>query len=106
MTKQKAIEVINSSYSSIWSKDDVLKLINTIDEGSIGDEFVKQLIETICDSVEDTITDIEMIDESNCTFTICNGNEISIDDISVNTVDIIKQVKYDVTLAINEFFEK
>jgi len=108
MTKQEAINTINASFPSIWSKDDVLQLINKIDEGTA--DFDKgKLLEKMREVVENAINNLsndEIVDISSCEFEIRNGNEIEIDSIGINTDDIVNAVMDNVADAIDEFVEE
>lgn len=105
MTKQQAIETINASFPSIWSKEDVLQLINKIDEGTAG--FNKEeLYDKIRGAVDDAINGLsndEIVDVSSCEFEIKHGNEIYVESIGINTGDIIDQVMSDVESALDDY---
>jgi len=109
MTKQEAINTINASFPSIWSKDDVLQLINKIDEGESEVSIDKDnLLEKIRKAVEngiDGMSNDEIVDISSCEFDIRNGNEIYVDSIGINTSDIVDAVMTDVEDAIDEYIE-
>jgi hypothetical protein len=105
MTKQEAINTINASFPSIWSKDDVLQLINKIDEGegSIDKDKLLDKIREAVDNAVNGLSNDEIVDISSCEFEIRNGNEIEIDSIGINTNDIIDQVMSDVESAIDDY---
>ena len=108
MTKQQAIDTINASFPSIWSKDDVLQLINKIDEGE-GTINTEKLLEKIRESVDNAINNMsndEIVDVSSTEFEIRNGNEIEIDSIGINTSDIVDNVMDSVADAINDYIEE
>ena len=108
MTKQQAIDTINASFPSIWSKDDVLQLINKIDEGE-GSINKDKLLEKIREEVDNAINNMsndEIVDISSTEFEIRNGNEIEIDSIGINTSDIVDCVMDSVADAINEYIEE
>jgi hypothetical protein len=107
MTKQEAIQTIETSFPSIWSKEDVIKLINKIDEGTGFD--ADNLIDKIKDAVENAINGMsndEIVDTSNCEFEIRNGNEIQVDSVEVNTSDIVENVMKDIVAAIEEYIDE
>jgi predicted RNase H-like HicB family nuclease len=108
MTKQQAIDTINASFPSIWSKDDVLQLINKIDEGE-GSIDREKLLEKIKEAVESGIEGMsndEIVDKSECDFDVRNGNEIVLDSFGINTSDIVDNVMSDVENAIDEYIEE
>ena len=106
MTKQEAINTINASFPSIWSREDVLQLVNKIEGGGFDSD---KLLEKIRESVENAINNMsndEIVDISSCEFDIRNGNEIQIDSIGINTSDIVDAVMSDVVNAIEEYIEE
>jgi hypothetical protein len=108
MTKQEAIATINASFPSIWSKDDVLQLINKIDEGT-GSFNSEKLIDKIREAVDNAINNMsndEVVDVSSTEFSIRNGNEIEIDSIGINTNEIVDNVMTDVVEAIEDYIEE
>lgn len=105
MTKQQAIEQIKNSFPSIWSREDVLSLVNQIDEGTASIDREK-LLEKIREGVDDAINGLsndEIVDVSSCEFEIKHGNEIYIDNLAINTGDIIDQVMSDVESNIDDY---
>ena len=113
MTKEEAINVINTSFPSIWSKEDVLQLINRIDvpEQEKLEGFVDKdkLLEKIKDAVENAINGMsnnEIVDISSCDFEIRNGNEIQIESVGINTSDITDNIMADVEGAVDEYIDE
>jgi len=108
MTKQEAINTINASFPSIWSRDDVFQLINKIDEGTASFDS-DNLIEKIRKAVETAINGMnhdDIVDMSECEFDVRNGNEIVLDSFGVNTSDIVDAVMSDVVDAVEEYIEE
>lgn len=106
MTKQEAINTINASFPSIWSREDVLQLVNKIEGGGFDSD---KLLEKIRESVENAINNMsndEIVDISSCEFDIRNGNEIQIDSIGINTSEIVDAVMSDVVNAIEDYIEE
>lgn len=105
MTKKEAINTINTSFPSIWSREDVLQLIERIDEGTTSFNQ-EELVNKIRSAVDDAINGMsnnDIVDISSCEFEIRNGNEIEIDSIGINTSDIIDQIMADVESAIDDY---
>lgn len=114
MTKAQAIQQIETSFPSIWSREDVLSLVNQIDKldykdnGNVGfdkDKLIKKIREAVDNSISNMGND-EIVDMSDCEFNIRNGNEIEIDSFNVNTNDIVDNVMTDVEEAIDEYIEE
>ena len=109
MTKQEAINQVTEAFPSIWSREDVLRVLNEIEDTSTKSFDAEKLIEKIKDAVESVVERMnydDIVDTSNCEFSIRHGNVIEIDDVSINKDDIIIEVMRDVSLAIDEFFEE
>jgi hypothetical protein len=93
MTKEEALTKVAQGVGSIYSKEDVVNLINSIEENAGKATITEELIETISDavatsinnSVQDVIDDFEVdIDQS------YGGNsfEVNINDIEFNETRI------------------
>ena len=78
MTKQEVINSINDNHlSSIYSKDDVLKLINAIDNDSMLIELKDLINNTIQNMDEDSI-----IDKREAEFSM-DYNEVTLDSVEI-----------------------
>jgi hypothetical protein len=93
MTKEEALTKVAQGVGSIYSKEDVVNLINSIEENAGKATITEELIETISDAVatsinnsgQDVIDDFEVdIDQS------YGGNsfEVNINDIDFNETRI------------------
>jgi hypothetical protein len=93
MTKEEALAKVAQGVGSIYSKEDVVNLINSIEENAGKATITEELIETISDAVatsinnsgQDVIDDFEVdIDQS------YGGNsfEVNINDIEFNETRI------------------
>lgn len=108
MTKEQAIEKVENSFPTIWSKEDVLHLISQIDEGE-GTFDKDKLLDKIKDAVDNAINGMsndEIVDASECEFTIRNGNEIEIESIGVNTSDIVDEVMKEIAEVVEDYIEE
>ena len=113
MTKQEAIDTINASFPSIWSREDVLQLINRIDEvpsgiAQIDKQTVKNLSEAIMDEIRSNVENLgcsEVCDLSSAEFELY-GNEIQLSSVDIDTDEITRNVMENITDVIEEFFEK
>ncbi len=112
MTKQEAINTINTSFPSIWSREDVLQLIERIEEVKESDKgFLdkEKLMDKIREAVDNAVSGMsndDIVDSSECEFNIRNGNEIELESISVNTNDIVDEVMREVEEAVDEYIEE
>jgi hypothetical protein len=112
MTKQEAINTINTSFPSIWSKEDVLQLIERIEEVKESDKgFLdkEKLMDKIREAVDNAVSGMsneDIVDMSECEFNIRNGNEIELESFGVNTNDIVDEVMREVEEAVDEYIEE
>lgn len=107
MTKKQAIEKVENSFPSIFTREDVITLLNQIDTNGV--EFDKEgLITKLRDAVDNAVNNLrndEIVDYSSCDFTIRNGNEIEVESIGINTDTIVDEVMKDIESEIDEYIE-
>lgn len=113
LTKAEAINVINTSIPSIWSREDILQLIDRIDapeqeklEGFVDRDKLLEKIRSAVENAIDGISDNEIVDISSCEFEIRNQNQICVVSIGINTSDITDNVMVDVESAVDEYIEE
>jgi len=101
LTKEKAIERINSSISSIFSKEDVIAIINSIESSSsISKNDMNDLTAKIVFSLENSYAS-SVVNFDSAEFDL-NGNEISLDDVDLNIIYIQGNIRS----SIGIFFEE
>jgi len=113
MTKQEAIDTINASFPSIWSREDVLQLVNRIDEvpsglAKIDKQIVKDLTNAIMDEIKENARNLDssdVCDLSSAEFEL-NYNEISLSSVDLDNDSIAENVVCGIADVIEEFFEK
>jgi hypothetical protein len=89
ITKENAIAQVTSSVSSIFSKEDVLFLLNSIEEGRMITVLdIQRAIDKTIDSLEMNCDDI--IDKDDCEFEIDYDNRIRITEVPIN-FDFIRE---------------
>jgi hypothetical protein len=106
MTKQEALNTINASFPSIWSREDVLQLVNKIDGGGFDTEKLLEKIRKAVENGIDGMSNDDIVDISSCEFDVRNGNEIHIDSVGINTSDIADEVMREVEEAVDEYIEE
>jgi len=79
-TKQETLELIENSVSSIFSKEDVIKLINDLQADQEQDKT--ELIDKIITEIKDD--EPRMWNDYNTEYRIEGSNEIVIDTIDIN----------------------
>lgn len=101
MKKQEVINAVNESISSIFTKEDVLKLLEMITDGGAQDGektyTVAQVNTMISDLVEEIKNEVENIDSEDIVRTddvqlSLSGNEIYVDSVDVNTREIKRAI--------------
>ena len=99
MKKNQIIKLVNESVASLFTKEDVINLINKV-EGN-GLDF-NELRDRVIAIVEDAdTTEIEVSEYGDTSFTIRNGNEINIESVDFNAQTFLNAIIHD----IGELFE-
>ena len=89
VTKENAIASVQSSVSSIFSKEDVINLINSIEEGSgrtITTNDIQRAIDQTIDWIEHNSG--RLIDEDSAEFELDYNNRISLTNVNIDTEEI------------------
>ena len=108
MTKIKlteAKELLNNNISSIYTKQDVLDLLDRLDMGSNIDN-ITEIFKKIKEEFSNDLTHVleRIVDKDDITLEL-NGNEIYVDDIEINT-SVIEDVLSDVLESLEADFEE
>ena len=116
LTIQQAIESVNNCFPSIYTKDDVIKLLNSIKQEqpapAITAEMKKKIIMDCLDEVgimSTTSEALDNLDSDEIVYDVdfrLSGNEIEIDSLSLNTRKIGSEVQQDIIYAVEEYIEK
>ena len=88
VTKENVIIAVQNSVSSIFSKEDVINLINSIEGSSrrITTEDIERAIDQTISWIENNSRDV--VDCENAEFEIEWGNKIVCNDVPINTDEI------------------
>lgn len=103
MKKQEAITQVNECISSVFSKEDVIKLIEQINNTPLDE----QLIEDVLKGFNNKIYHIEddIIDYSSAEFSISYDNKLELECVSIDRdliIDQLERVFKDITDKMNE----
>ena len=93
---------VEKSLSSIFTKDDILKLLDNIKQDN--SEDMDNLFDKIKESLKRTIFELnssDVIDYNNIEFTL-NGNEINVEGMEINTDEIWDLIENEITDIQNE----
>ncbi len=93
MTKLEVIKKVNESAGSLFTKQDVINLVNGLEVSGINFETFKDRVLAIIDDSDKSAIEV---DHENCSFDIRNGNEIRIDDVELDVDDYIRNIKHDI----------
>lgn len=111
---QDTVASVQNAPSSIFTKDDVLNLLNGIEipkEAVINpltDFQIKSLIKTIHEAIEDNASGIDndCIDRDSAEFTLNYNNSIVLDNVGFDSDCIVSTVTNGIDDVIEEWFEK
>jgi len=111
---QDTVASVQNAPSSIFTKDDVLNLLNRIEipkEATINpltqfqiESLINKVIDTVRDSADNM--DNDCIDRDSAEFSLSYNNTIELDSVEFDTSSIGDTVTADIDDAITEWFEK
>lgn len=99
---QEQIDKISQEYSSIYSRGDVIKILNTLKDTLNQDSFTEEFLTKVAVAFEEKLESMdssELVDYSTANFGIESYNEIYIDDIKVKEYNICELLKEAITEA-------
>ena len=112
---QEAVASVQNAFPSIYTKDDVVKLLTSIEIESpkssfkVTDEQIAELVENIESRLERNANNLDTsdaVDISSAEFSIGYGNCIELDSIDVCADQIASEMMSGVQDVIEDFFEK
>ena len=86
MNKQQAIEMVNNNLSSIFTKQDVIDLLNKIE----GDTSVESVIEKVVGVFDRLGSDIVDLDSAELEL---YGNEVHVNSVDVDVDKVVKHIR-------------
>ena len=106
MTKKQTLELLEKQMPSFYSLDQVIELIKGIEVGSVIDvdglySEIKGLIKENIDQMDSE----EAIDFSSAEFSL-NYNEVSLDDVKIDSREITSRACYGLTDLIEGYIER
>ena len=93
---KEMIDGVRNSISTIFSKEDVLNILNRIEKGSEGNEFTEEQMEELIDHVRSGLQYVdssEIVDLDSAQFEIEDGNTIVLKDVDVDTNGIEDEIE-------------
>ena len=107
MKKQEAINKVNEGLSSIYTKEDVINIINQIEDTQAqtpsfdGQEIVKSVMDewhdkvhSIFSDLEDEIASNDIVDMNECEFYLEHDNRIVLNDVSFERNEIESKIEW------------
>lgn len=99
-TKQNVIDQVQNSVSSIFSKEDVINLINSIQaDRVITTRDIERAIDSVVSNFE--LNTLDVVDSDNVEFSISYNNQIQVDNVGLN-VDYIRESLENVFMDMGE----
>jgi hypothetical protein len=95
MKKEDVIKRVNESAGSLFTKEDVINLINQV-EGEASGIDLSELQDRIDAIIDDADTSDIEVNHHNCEFRVRNGNEIQIDEVDFDTDSFKSNIKHDI----------
>ena len=93
---KEMIDGVRNSISTIFSKEDVLNILNRIEKGSEGNEFTEEQMEELIDHVRSGLQYVDssdIVDFDSAEFGIEDGNVLVVTDINVDTNHIEDEIE-------------
>jgi hypothetical protein len=108
MTKQNAIDNVQASLGSLFTKDDVIACINSIEQPAPAPatDYIT-LLRIVHDRVHDMALQFEWEDKSainvdDVEFSITSGNRIELDDYTIDAVNLKDNFLYELGILYND----
>lgn len=102
MKKVNVLEVVQNSVSSIFSKEDVIALINSIEESNFDVKLISRKLQDLQNTISYEFQNLgsdEVVDYDSVEFSIGYQNRIEVEDMNIN----IERLTEIVEGAIEEF---
>lgn len=102
--------VVSASPSSIFSKDDVLALLASIEVSAgkpeLSEEFKAKICSLVADAIDEAVESFsseDVVDLESAEFEL-SGNEISLSSVDLNSYGLSSNIRHDVVGQLNDFF--
>lgn len=109
---QEAVASVQNAFPSIYTKDDVIKLLESIEITSapgFSQETIEKLIDAVTTATTKHISRMDtqdMVDNDSAEFSIGYNNRIELDSVDVDTSAISDEVETAIDDAIKEYFKE
>jgi len=100
-----AITKVENGFGSIYSKDDVLNLLNNLEINSGTNDITEEKIRYFCESIKSSIMDnSSIVDTDNIELSIGYNNQIEIDDVPLSSSELDSIFEYQMNQFIDDNF--
>jgi hypothetical protein len=109
LTIEQAIQKLNNGFGSIYSKEDVINLLNSIEEKPSDATDIVAIMGFVEESIDDWLGNMctnDYVDHDSFKFSIEYGNTISLDNFEMATNRMARDLYQDVSYHINESIEQ
>jgi len=104
-TIEQVVELVKGNYSSVFSKEDVLNLIQSIEvkkENPVTKESLVKFVTEYIETQIDQLNSEDIIDQYSAEFRL-DGNEIQLDDINLDKDQLNRELLGEVDDAVDTF---
>ena len=104
---QQAVASVQNAFPSIYTKDDVIKLLESIQIQESSEEKLNEISESIYDIVEKKMRNADtrdIIDYDSAEFNISYNNTLELDNVEISSDTIAEMVSNEIKEYLTEFF--
>ncbi len=109
---QQAVASVQNAFPSIYTKDDVIKLLESIEiqqsSGKLSNEQIEELTQSIQEQVTRAIRNFDtgdIVDNSTAEFSIGYNNTLELDSVDVDLHNLNDEIESTIESTVTEFFE-
>ena len=110
---QQAVASVQNAFPSIYTKDDVIKLLESIEiqqsSGKLSNEQIEELTQSIQEKVSRAIRNFDtgdIVDNSTAEFSIGYNNTLELDSVDVDLNSLDDEIESTIESTVTEFFER
>jgi hypothetical protein len=100
-----AITKVENGFGSIYSKDDVLNLLNNLELNGGSNDITAEKIRDFCETIKSSIMDnSSIVDTDNIELSIGYNNQIEIDEVPLSSSELDSIFEYEMNQFIDDNF--
>ena len=102
---EQAVVKVNECMSSVFTKEDVLNLLQSIEmKTSFDKESIISFVERYVEDQVEQLDAEDILDLSSAEFEL-NGNEITLESVNIDTRDLTRNIMGDIDEAVNSLLK-